>query len=114
MTQPLDNFAPGCGYMMPGERDAARRLVRAITSRSLTIRVWDGGEYALAEPSSDAAKVVRHLGATGQDLLRVYEGSENVGWFFLVWGNAEDGSEVVGDHKANHLCESIFEEAFPD
>lgn len=110
----LQGFAPGCGYMTPGERTAARRLVRAITSRSISIKVWDGGDYALAEASSDPAKVVRHLGATGEEGLWLYQDGKKVGWFHLVWGNNDDGSEIVCDHAANEVCESIFNEAFPD
>lgn len=112
--QPLKGFAPGCGYITPGERAAARRLVRAITSRSLAIKVWDGGDYALVEASSDPAKVMRHLGATEQEMVDIYQDSARVGWFHLVWGNNDDGSEIVCDHAANETCESIFNEAFPD
>lgn len=112
--QPLKGFAPGCGYITPGERAAARRLVRAITSRSLTIKVWDGGDYALAEASSDPAKVMRHLGATSEEALWLYQNGKKAGWFYLVWGNNDDGSEIVCDHAANEACESIFNEAFPD
>jgi hypothetical protein len=111
--QPLKGFAPGCGYITPGERAAARRLVRAITVRSLAIQVWDGGEYALSHPSSEDALVLRHLGATGEDTLQVYRDGKKVGWFHLVWGNADDGSEIVCDHTAGEECESIFNEAFP-
>lgn len=112
--QPLRGFAPGCGYITPGERAAARRLVRAITIRSLAIQIRDGAERVLSHPSSDPALVMRHLGATTEEGLEIYQDGKKVGWFYLVWGNNDDGSEIVCDHAANEACDSIFNEAFPD
>ena len=111
---PLKGFAPGCGYITRGEHAAARRLVRAITSRSLAIQVWDGGDYALSHPSSEDALVLACLGATEEEVLHVYQDGKKVGWFHLVWGNNDDGSEIVCDQAATDACEGIFNEAFPD
>lgn len=111
----LQGFAPGCGYMTPGEHEAARRLVRAILARSMSIQVSDGEEDVLPLPSTDENTIISRLGSTGEDVLAAFAPDHKpVGIFSLIYGNAEDGSELVHDHTANRTCFDIYAEAFPD
>ena len=95
-------------YLTAGEAKIARKLVSAILARGLTVSVYDGGETTLAR-SKDRRAILAAMGTTGSDTLTARNKSgERVASFMLVYGNAEDGSELIADHSANDIAEGIY------
>jgi hypothetical protein len=107
-------------YTTQGERAVARRLIKAALAAGYTISVDDGEEITVKR-SSKLKAITDALATTGEDTLQLYaaDPSKTVGWhgagrFYLVWGNAEDGSELISDHTANNLCEDLWKQALGD
>lgn len=80
---------------------ACRRLVRNAIAKGYLVSVHDGEEWA-CKRSTDLATIMDALGNTDEDTiqLRCTDGTK-VGSIYLVWGNAEDGSELVADYTDN-------------
>jgi hypothetical protein len=56
--------------------------------------------------------VSRALATTGEDTLRLINAKgDYAGSFYLIWGNAADGSELISDFTANDLCEGLWKQA---
>lgn len=91
-------------YATHGEALIARKLVTELVNRGHAISVWNGGEEAEIENSTDIEAILAELAATGEDEL-VAEGI----WFYLVFGNASDGSELLSDCSDNEECNAIFD-----
>jgi hypothetical protein len=52
------------------------------------------------------------LATTGEDTLRLIDANGNyAGSFYLVWGNADDGSELIADHTDSDICNSLWAQA---
>jgi hypothetical protein len=107
-------------YTTAGERKVVRRLVRAALAAGYTISVDDGEEMTVKR-ASKLKTIEDALATTGEDMLQLYaaDPSKTVGWhgagrFYLVWGNADDGSELIADHSANDLCEGLWAQAMGD
>ena len=107
-------------YATAGERKVARRLIKAALAAGYTIGVDDGEEMTVKRASKVKA-IEDALCTTGEDTLQLYaaDPSKTVGWFgagrfYLVWGNAADGSELISDFTANDLCESLWNKALGD
>jgi len=109
MTQAydLDLFAT------KGEAVVAKRLVRIALDRGFVISVHDGEEWTV-EQSRDRNEILPALATTGEDIIRLYKDGERAGFFLLVYGNAEDGSELIADHADNAACLSIWSEVYPN
>lgn len=91
-------------YATHGEQAHARALVRWLLNRDLTVSVNDGEEWTVKR-SADLQEILDALATTDSDQLRVRDrGGDSVGWFWLVWGNASDGSELIADCTDNALC----------
>lgn len=104
-------------YTTAGERNVARRLIRAALNAGYTISVNDGEEMTVKR-ASKLKTIEDALCTTGEDTLQLYaaDPSKTVGWFgagrfYLVWGNAADGSELISDHTDNDLCEGLWKQA---
>lgn len=92
-------------YATQGERAHARALVRWLLNRNLSVSVYDGEEWTVHR-STDLPEILNALATTELDeLVAADAAGTRKGWFLLVWGNAEDGSELVADCSANELCE---------
>jgi hypothetical protein len=107
-------------YATAGERKVARRLIKAALAAGYTISVDDGMETTVKR-SSNLKTITDALCTTGEDTLQLYaaDPSKTVGWhgagrFYLVWGNADDGSELISDFTANDLCEGLWKLALGD
>ena len=107
-------------YATAGERKVARRLIKAALAAGYTIGV-DDGEDMTVKRASKVKTIEDALCTTGEDTLQLYaaDPSKTVGWFgagrfYLVWGNAVDGSELISDFTANDLCESLWNKALGD
>jgi hypothetical protein len=94
-------------YASPGEAAVARRLVAAILSGGNSISVYDGEEHPVKR-SANAAEIEAALAQTGEEWINAYAPDGNrLGGFMLVWGNAEDGEELIADHTDNRYCQDI-------
>ena len=108
MTTSFDQYATA------GERNVARRLIRAALNAGYTISVNDGEEWTVKRSTS--ARIIKDaLCTTGEDTLRLHaaDPSKTVGWhnagsFSLIWGNADDGSELIADYTDNGVCNELW------
>jgi hypothetical protein len=104
-------------YTTQGERAVARRLIKAALAAGYTISVYDGEETTVKR-SSKLKAITDALATTGEDTLQLYaaDPSKTVGWhgagsFYLIWGNADDGSELIADHTNSDICNSLWAQA---
>jgi len=90
-----------------GERRVASRLVRAALDAGYSISVNDGEEWTVKR-ALKAKPVLEALATTGEDTLRIRDADgDSCGTFYLVWGNDEDGSELIADHTDNDACNAL-------
>ena len=98
-------------YTTQGERTVARKLVRAALAAGCAIDVNDGEEWTVKRATM-WTPVSRALATTGEDTLRLRAADGNyAGSFSLIWGNADDGSELISDHTDNDICNSLWAQA---
>lgn len=104
-------------YATAGERKVARRLIKAALAAGYALSVDDGEEITVSR-ASKLKTIEDALCTTGEDTLQLYaaDPSKTVGWhgagrFYLVWGNADDGSELIADHTDNALCNRLWAQA---
>lgn len=98
-------------YTTQGERTVARKLVRAALAAGCAIDVNDGEEWTVYRATM-WTPVSRALATTGEDTLRLRAADGNyAGSFSLIWGNADDGSELISDHTDNDICNSLWAQA---
>ena len=90
----MDRFASA------GEARVARKLVKACLAAGYTVSVSDGYETVVRR-ADKSAPILKELCSTGADALTLFEGDTRVGTFVLIWFNAEDGSELIGDWSAS-------------
>ncbi len=101
-------------YATKGEATVARRLVKAMLARELSVSVNDGEEWTVKK-SRVYREIIDALCSTGEDYLRIYAPTGDcLGAFYLVWGNAEDGSELISDYSANDFCERLVRIAYKE
>ena len=101
-------------YTTQGERTVVRRLVRAAIAAGCEIDVNDGMEWTLKRATM-WRPVAGALATTGEDTLRLINAKgDYAGSFYLVWGNAADGSELICDFTANDFCEGLWKQALGD
>ena len=101
--RPLDMYATA------GEAQAARMLVNAALREGYALSVSDGEEWTVNRSRNEAA-ILDALATTGGDVVRLWKGERTYGWFLLVYGNAEDGSELIADYTDNPICNELWEE----
>ena len=99
-------------YATAGERAVARKLLTEIKRRGFTFDVNDdsqGHGDTVILNGTNISKAMRNMATTGGDLITVGNAEGRAcGWFSLVYGNADDGEELISDYCANELCESIY------
>lgn len=97
-------------YASNGERRIARKLVAHILGHDkATISVNDGEEWTVRR-SPRIAEVLEALCTTGEDLLRWRdEDGDHVATFHLVWGNDDDGSELIADYTDNDWSQNAYD-----
>ena len=101
-------------YTTQGERTVARRLVRAALAAGCEIDVNDGEEWTVKRATM-WTPVSTALATTGEDTLRLIDAKgDYAGSFYLIWGNADDGSELISDFTANEFCEGLWKQALGD
>lgn len=96
-------------YTSKGEARVVKRLVRSLLSNGHSLSVSDGDTWVVIRETS-ADVILAALGTTGEDVLRVYQPGETkaVGSIYLLYGNAEDGSEVIADHTTNETMDVLL------
>lgn len=101
-------------YATAGERKVARRLIKAALAAGYALSVDDGEEITVSR-ASKLKTIEDALCTTGEDTLQLYaaDPSKTVGWhgagrFYLVWGNADDGSELIADYTDNGVCNELW------
>ena len=100
-------------FATKGEAVVAKRLIRIILERGYMVSINDGEEWTV-ELSTDRKEILPAHATTGEDIIRLYKDGERAGFFLLIYGNAEDGSELIADHADNAACLSIWASASPD
>lgn len=101
-------------YATKGEARVARRLVRAMLARELSVSVNDGEEWTVTR-SRSYRTIVDALCTTGEDAIRAYAPTgDSMGTFWLIYGNAEDGSELISDHTDNAICDQMARIAYKE
>ena len=91
-------------YATYGEALIARKLVTELVNRGHAVSIWNGGDEAEIEDSTDIEALLAELAASGEDEL-VADGI----WFYLIFGNESDGSELISDCYDNQECNAIFD-----
>ena len=68
----------------------------------VTFRIHDGEAWTSPENIADHKRVAALANSTGEDALKVCgpEGAR-LATFYIVWGNAPDGSELIADVSAS-------------
>jgi hypothetical protein len=100
-------------YTTRGERKVATKLVRAALAAGYSISVHDGEEWTVSR-ATRAYDVLDALATTGEDTLQLYDADQHgAGCFYLIWGNAADGSELIADHTDNDICQRMYDAAQP-
>ena len=101
-------------YATAGERKVARRLIKAALAAGYALSVDDGEEITVSR-ASKLKTIEDALCTTGEDTLRLHaaDPSKTVGWhnagsFTLIWGNADDGSELIADYTDNGVCDELW------
>lgn len=102
-----NNTYPMQNHYSTGECAAATRLVELLLEQKCLLSVNDGEEWVVKK-SDKKTTILEALGSTGEDMIKVRDPAGTVlGVFYLVWGNADDGSELVADQTDNAFCEAI-------
>lgn len=101
---------------MTNEKQVAMRLVETILAKGYSIihDYGDAEDKAVFTPETERATIEERLGCSEQDWIDIRDAGydSRVGVIYLVWGNADDGSELVCDHTANPETEAIVREAY--
>ena len=99
-------------YATAGERFYARKLVRNLLSRGISVQVKDE-EETLLDASRKEDEILGQLCHSGENFLRAFDDNlQHLGTFYLVWGNDPEGEELIADHSDNALCEQVWHEVY--
>jgi hypothetical protein len=107
------------------ERRVATKLVNAALKAGYAVSVNDGEEWVVTK-STDRIDILLALGSTDEDVLVLRHTTKStgwvgctanpgdrIGWFHLVYGNADDGSELISDHSDNTACTTLYDHVYP-
>jgi len=73
------------------------RLVTDLLGAGYAFTIWNGGDEAELDRSTDAEAIFAALAASDQDEIILYKGGHG-GWIRLVWGN---DCSVISDYTTN-------------
>lgn len=102
-------------YATTGEARAARKLIKAALAAGYCISVNDGEDWTV-KLSTDTKTILDALCTTEADtiVLRHADTKERAGSFWLIYGNAEDGSELIADHTDNENCQRLYDTVYAE
>ena len=97
-----------------GQFRKAKKLVNAILKAGHTVSLFDCEEWTVKK-STDRVECYKALWTTDDDQIIARDADgKKLGWFWLVYGNAEDGCELIADHTANEYCDEIYKIVYPE
>jgi len=100
---------------MTTERDVALRVVKTAFDAGYTVKHYygDAEDMTILRPGDDPELLGGALGCAEEDWLHLFrpDGS-HVGSIYLLWGNEEDGSELICDHTSNAETEAVANKAY--
>ncbi len=79
------------------EKRIVGRLVTDLLAAGYALTIWNGGDEAELDRSTDADNIFAALSASDQDEITLYKGGRG-GWIRLVWGNDD---AVISDYTTN-------------
>lgn len=79
------------------EMKLAENLIDCILNAGYQITQNDGEDDIIIK-STDKTKILAELNGTCEDYLFVMNGEEEIGWIYLVWGNAD---ALISDFTTN-------------
>lgn len=97
-------------YATAGERHYARKLVRNLLSRGHYLSVCDGEDWTVVRSRKEEAILMALATTEIDEIIASDAAGTRLGWFQLIWGNAPEGDELIADHSANKLCETVWSE----
>lgn len=83
------------------EKRIVGKLVTDLLAAGYVLTIWNGGDEAELELSSNAEAIYAALAASDQDEIEAFHPSRNrhrAGWVRLVWGN---DCEIISDYTTN-------------
>lgn len=84
--------------------------IRRAALGPVLFRLHDGEEWVHDTPTDNGEQIVRDANSTGEDLLEVSTPAGSVlGKFWLVWGNAEDGEELIADYVVSPFADQAWD-----
>lgn len=104
---------------MATEQSTLRQIIRNAKANGYVISVYDGEEWPVKR--SDDEKAIFEA-ATAVDtctlklrtrhtfINKAGQAGDTIGKLHLIFGNAEDGSELIADHTANAETEAFVDE----
>lgn len=108
------------------ERRIAGKLITACLRANMLVSVNDGEETVVTK-STNKAEIMAALASTDADVITIYNGSQSkafigsvaipgkrVGAFYLIYGNADDGSELISDYTDTPVCQGIYSTVYPE
>lgn len=100
-------------YATAGEKKVVVELVRLLLEDGYRLSVFDSEEYTVND-STNTSEVLDALATTDEDVIFASHASGVHMSFELLYGNAEDGSEVVADYSAEDLttADQFFNKAY--
>lgn len=100
-------------YATNGEARTARKLVQLALAQGWSISVSDGEETTVTRSTRELA-ILDAMCTTDEDILTLHLpiSGKRAGSFVLIYGNAEDGSELIADHTDNENCERLYREVY--
>jgi hypothetical protein len=102
-------------YATTGEARVARKLIRAALAEGWSVSVNDGYETTVTR-STREREILDAMGTTCEDIITIHLpiGGKSGGRFWLIYGNAEDGEELIVDHTDNENCDRLYRAAYGD
>ena len=96
-------------YATAGEARVARKLVKLALKNLYKVSVNDGEETTVRR-STNEKEIIDALATTDHDTVIIHEPltGQRIGSFLLIYGNAEDGSELIADYTDNKDCDALF------
>jgi hypothetical protein len=94
---------------MTNELTQAKKLIDLILARGDSVSISYGEDENELTCSTDRTALYAALHACDEEWITAQSPTgARLCTFFLVWGNAEDGSELICDHHANPYGEAIW------
>lgn len=93
------------------ERRIVWRIILAVKKAGYTFNVNNGGDnHELPEPTGNIKLLLDTMFATDDEHLIVFKYGKRFGWVYFVYGNGNDGLDVVADYTMNldHLIDPIL------